>query len=144
MLSDMLVFLFVIAVFAAIAGGVLFFAQRAEAKRVNDIRAHQGEWGQGMCQWLIESNYRVSDPRVMGIMSKFQPWGPETCQKLLQKTIAIGHTDEMVRLALGNPTSMDDHTITEKDEKIRWIYGVPRQGAVYIWFKNGKVTKIKQ
>jgi hypothetical protein len=123
---------------------IWYSGKKAEEKRVSEILAHQGEWGEEMCQWLIRNRYKLSEPRTMAIMNNFQAWGKETCQKLLQKTIAVGSTAEMVGLSLGRPTSMDEKTLTEKDEKIRWIYGVPRQGATYIWFKNGKVTKIKQ
>ena len=73
-----------------------------------------------------------------------QEWGKETCQGLLQNQLAINDTDEMVRLALGEPTSIDQKHTTDKDNKFRWIYGTPRKGAVYIWFENGKVKKIKQ
>ena len=114
-----------------------------EQARVEDIQSHQSEWGEDMCNWLVQNKFTLSNARVAGIMQKFDEFGAETCQNLLQQKIGIGYTDEMVRLSLGEPTSVDNKEITEKWEKFRWIFGVPRQGAVYIWFKDGKVTKIK-
>lgn len=131
--------------FVIILLGLAWYAsKKGEEKRVNEIQAHSGEWGDEMCQWLIQNKYRATDPRTIAIMNKYQEWGKETCQKILQSKFSIGDTDEMVSLALGKPSSIDEQTITEKDVKFRWIYGTPRQGATYIWFKNGKVTKIKQ
>jgi hypothetical protein len=77
-------------------------------------------------------------------MQKYQAWGKDTCQRLLLKRIAIGGVAIMVILAFGRPTSIDEKVATAKDSKYRWIYGTPRQGATYVWFKNDRVTKIKQ
>jgi hypothetical protein len=118
--------------------------KKREEERVQGIMSHKDEWGDDMCQWLIEGRYTLADARVKGILDNWQPLGQEKCQRLLHKTIAIGDTDNMVRLALGEPTSIDEQTITERDSKFRWIYGVPRRGATYVWFRHGQVTKIKQ
>ena len=53
-------------------------------------------------------------------------------------------TDKMVKLSLGEPTSIDNREISDRGEKFRWIYGIPRKGAAYIWFKDCVVTKIRQ
>lgn len=115
-----------------------------EKKRVEEILSHQSEWGHGVCQWLIKSKFNLSTPRTKKIMSKFQEWGENTCMELLNKRIAIDMTVEMITLSLGEPNNIDNKEVTAKDEKYRYIYGVPRQGATYVWFKNGRVTKIKQ
>jgi hypothetical protein len=78
------------------------------------------------------------------ILSHNNEWGSATCQMVLDRKIKLGMTVEMVTLALGTPTTVDEKIITEKDKSFRWIYGIPRQGATYLWFKNGQVTKIKQ
>lgn len=91
-----------------------FWKKQAEENRVARILAHQGEWG------------------------------TDTCQQLIQEKICIGMTDDMVMMSFGKPTSIDSKELSTRDEKSRWIYGVPRKGATYIWFKNGKVTKIRQ
>lgn len=82
--------------------------------------------------------------RVEEILTHQSEWGEETCKKLVQKSIAIKMTEEMVKLSLGTPKEIDEKEITERNEKFRWVYGTPRQGATYIWFKDGIVTKIKQ
>lgn len=115
-----------------------------EEKRVQGILFHKNEWGDEMCQWLIDNDIDTSNQATLEILNNLQDWGKETCQDLLKRRISIGMTSEMVALAVGDPTSIDDRVVSEKEEKYRWIYGTPRQGATYIWFKNGIVTKIKQ
>jgi Ca2+/Na+ antiporter len=118
--------------------------QRAEEERIKTILDHKGEWGDSMCQWLADGRYSLTDSRTAAIMNNFVTLGQDTCQRLLQKTIAIGDSPNSVMLALGEPRTVDEQVTTEKENKFRWIYGFPRQGATYIWFKNGKVTKIKE
>jgi len=69
-------------------------------------------------------------------------WGKETCQKLINKTISIDMTQDMVRLSLGKPAQIDSIEVTASSKKERWVYGTRGQAA-YIWFKDGKITKIK-
>jgi hypothetical protein len=115
----------------------------AEEERVKAILEHKDEWGDVMCSWLVNKRYSLTDSRARSIMYNFAALGQETCIRLLQKTVAIGDSSGLVRLAWGEPTSVDEEVITEKENRYRWIYGVPRRGARYIWFKNGKVIKIK-
>jgi hypothetical protein len=65
-----------------------------------------------------------------------------TCAKLINKTISIDMTQDMVRLSLGKPAQIDGTEVTPSSKKVRWVYGIRGQAA-YIWFKDGKVTKIK-
>jgi hypothetical protein len=106
--------------------------------------AHHEEWGDAMCQWLIENNVNLDDKRAEGILTRFDQWGEDICQLLIERRICLGMTDDMLRLALGEPTTIDQEEVSERGEKFRWIYGVPRRGATYIWFRDGKVTKFKQ
>lgn len=115
-----------------------------EGRRADEILAHREEWGEEMCEWLVDNRFRITDPRTREIMDKYQEWGKDLCQRLLLKRIGIRDTREMVRLALGAPTHVDEQLITERGGRFRWVYGKPRQRPTYIWFKNGYVTKIKQ
>ena len=117
---------------------------KAEENRVSQILANQSEWGVEMCQWLINNKHDATSLRISEIMSNFRDWGQDTCQKLIRRSIDIDMTVEMVKLAIGKPYEIDNKVKTAKDEKYRFIYGIPRQGATYIWFKNDKVVKIKQ
>jgi hypothetical protein len=118
--------------------------KEVEDNRVNEILAHREEWGEEMCQWLVDNRFRITDPRTREIMNRYQDWGNELCQRLLRKRIGIRDTREMVKLALGAPTRVDEQLITERGGRFRWVYGKPKQRPTYIWFKNGYVTKIKQ
>lgn len=129
-----------IAVFIALAW---YSNKITEQKRVASILEHKGEWGDDMCQWLIGGKYRLTDIRTAVIMKNYGELGQDACQRLLQKKIIIGDSADAVKLAWGAPSGTDEQVISEKDNKFRWIYGVPRKGASYVWFKNGKVTKIK-
>lgn len=115
-----------------------------EEKRVEEILAHSKEWGEKMCSWLIENKIYLSDTRIDRIMSQHNSLGSETCQNLIQRKISIGMKAELVILSLGSPTTVDNEEVTARSEKFRWVFGTPRQGAIYIWFKDGVATKIKQ
>ncbi|MBV6396888.1 MAG: hypothetical protein HFACDABA_02490 [Anaerolineales bacterium] len=118
--------------------------KEAEEKRVEEILAHKAEWGEEMCQWLIEKGINTTQERVVEIMKQIDTFKVETCRNLIERKILLGMTDEMVRLSLGKPTSIDNKEVSAQTEKFRWIYGIPRRGATYISFKDGKVTNIKQ
>ncbi|VAW42892.1 hypothetical protein MNBD_CHLOROFLEXI01-2192 [hydrothermal vent metagenome] len=89
-------------------------------------------------------HFRIDGLFIIPKMPNGSKWGEEMCQSLIQKKVALGMTDEMVRLSLGEPTNIDNREISDKGEKFRWIYGIPRRGTAYIWFKDGVVTKIRQ
>jgi hypothetical protein len=117
--------------------------KHAEEERIKAIFEHEAEWGDVMCHWLVSGQCSLTDNRTAEIMNNFATLGQDTCQRLLQKIIAIGDSSTAVMLALGEPTSVDEQLVTEKEIRSRWVYGVPRKGAKYVWFKNGKVIKIK-
>lgn len=82
--------------------------------------------------------------RKEAVMAHQSEWGDVTCQTILERDIDLGMTEEMVRLAWGEPTTTEMKEVTVKGSKTRWIYGVPRKGARYIWFTNGEVSRIRQ
>jgi hypothetical protein len=129
-----------------IIGGVvlwLYLKKKKEKERIQEINKHLGTWGKSYCDWLIINKYNLNDERISKVSNKVCEWGEEIVKNLIIKRIGIGMTDEMVFYSLGRPTNVDMKEISEKGEKFRWVYGVPRQGASYIWFKDKKVTKIK-
>jgi hypothetical protein len=115
-----------------------------ENNRVQGILAHKSEWGNDMCQWMIDNNINPYKPSTINIMNRYPDWGRDNCQRLLQQRIEPGMTDQMIIAAYGNPPVIDERETTAKDERYRYVYGRPRRGATYIWFKNSVVTKIKQ
>jgi len=118
--------------------------KKAEENRIAEIEAHRMEWGDELTQWLIYEGIDASESRVSAVLNHVEIWGIQKVMALIKKQISIGFTYTMVRLSLGKPTSIDNEEITEKWHKFRYIYGVPRQGATNIWFKDGIVTKIKR
>lgn len=115
-----------------------------EDSRVQGILAHRKEWGNEMCQWMIDNRVNPYKPSAINIMNRYRDWGGDNCQRLLQQKIEPGMTDEMIIAAYGNPPVIDERETTAKDERYRYVYGRPRRDATYIWFKNGVVTRIKQ
>lgn len=101
-----------------LAGGgvapvIAIFSLVNESRRRARIKAHEGEWGADVCQHLIA------------------------------KRIGPGMTKAMVAASWGNPDNVDEKEITSKSQRERWVYGTPRRGANYIWFKDGIVSKVK-
>lgn len=87
---------------------------------------------------------RIEEKRLRFI-AKLQPiWGEDICRLLAQKKIEIGMTKEMVICAWGRPHKVDSEELTEKFEKIRWVYGKPRINASYVTFKNNLVVSIRK
>jgi hypothetical protein len=118
--------------------------QVREEERVAKIMTREGEYGKKMCQWLIDEQVDLLLGRDAEIMRKWDEYGEENCKDLIYQKIRPGMIDEMVKLSLGEPDTIDNREEASCSQKYRWIYGVPRQGATYIWFRNGKVTKVKQ
>lgn len=114
-----------------------------EAARVENIESKEDAWGKSICDYLIEADGDVDSERVAGIMSRVGEWGQDDCLALLQRRLSTGMSDEMIRASLGDPPTIDMQDISEKVKKYRWVYGKPRVNAVYIWFKDDKVTRIK-
>lgn len=83
------------------------------------------------------------DERRGIIRTREGEWGKDVCESLIARQIQLEMTQEMVQLAWGRPSSIDEKEVTQKNTKERWIYGQPRRGANYVWFTNGKVSKIK-
>jgi hypothetical protein len=81
--------------------------------------------------------------RQAEIVSHRDLWGDAICALIIKKSISVDMTQEMVLLSWGLPRSKDQHEITKSGTKIRWVYGIPRQNARYIWFKGNVVVKIK-
>lgn len=86
---------------------------------------------------------RKEQERTEAILARRHRWSEETCKLLLEKRIRLGMTQEMVSLAWGKPPYVDQEETTAKSKKERWVYGRPRVNARYVWFKNGRVSKIK-
>jgi type II secretory pathway pseudopilin PulG len=119
-------------------------AREREQNRIAAIEANREEWGDEICDHLIGTGQAVDDARVQGILSRLDEWGHETCLPLLKRSIGIGMTAEMVKASLGEPDTIDNRDVSASGEKYRWIYGVPRHGATYIWFKDDEVVRIRQ
>jgi hypothetical protein len=83
--------------------------------------------------------------RREAILAHLPQWGEAVCQIIIERKIAPNMTREMVKLAWGMPKTIDQTETTAKGlVKERWVYGQPRKGANYIYFTDGKVAKIKQ
>lgn len=92
-----------------------------------------------------EDKKRRIEAKRLAFIEKLRPlWGDEVCDLITDKKVEIGMSKEMVLVAWGKPHKVDSAEITERFEKIRWVYGKPRINASYLTFKDGVVTSIKQ
>jgi len=132
---------------AGIAVFVRSYNENVRAKRqqrIDAIRANQAAWGDDICEHLIQTGQAAADARVHGVLAHIDDWGEETCLQLLKRSIGTGMSAEMVKASLGEADKIDNQDVSASGRKYRWIYGVPRHGAAYIWFKDDKVVRIKQ
>jgi hypothetical protein len=97
----------------------------------------------GLGPLVVINSIRRENARKAAIQNHAAEWGADICQTLINKNIRVDMTEEMVRLAWNNPSYVDDVEITKNGKRERWVYGTPRRGANYVWFKNSVVTKIK-
>jgi hypothetical protein len=131
--------------------GLIIWTSRATAKRQAEreaarraaIKEMRPAWGDAICDYLIAQKKDVDDADIARIMVHLEEWGPEMCLMLLEKRLALDMHADMVRAALGEPTTIDNREISRSGKKYRWVYGIPRQNATYIWFKNDQVERIK-
>lgn len=71
-------------------------------------------------------------------------WGDYFTQVVTEKSLVPDMTPIMVQLSWARPNAIYQQQITKTGiNKERWVYGIPRRGARYIYFTNGKVSKIQ-
>lgn len=93
--------------------------------------------------FLIWAEVQANRRRRAAIMAHAGEWGAQIIEAILARRLAIDMNTDMVQLSWGRPNYVDEKEVTSKSTKERWVYGQPRRGARYVWFANGKVTKIK-
>lgn len=82
--------------------------------------------------------------RQQTINQHYADWGEWICQHLINNEVVPGMTEEMVKLALGENYDADEKEVSPSGKlRYRWVYGVKRRNAVYVWFEDGKVKKVK-
>ncbi len=87
---------------------------------------------------------QIEEERRAKILEHESTWGKSICESIISRKIGIDMTQEMVKLAWGQPSDIDQKEISKTGKsKERWVYGIPRRGANYVWFADGKVSKIK-
>jgi hypothetical protein len=148
MILDLVFFIVSMGGFMAMALWVMRYDRKRKAQtrkeRVDAIRAKEGVWGKAICDLLIFRGFTVDDPKVNSILARLKEWGEDTCKSLLENDFTLGMTKEMVRVVLGSPHKIDNEDISRSSKNERWIYGRPCQDAVYIWFSNEEVTRIRR
>ena len=117
-------------------------SSKQETRSAESILSHKNEWGDEWCKWLIDNKIKA-DTRLISIMAYLNDLDDEIIVKLLLKKVDIGFNQEMVKLSWGEPANIDQKEITTKKRKERWVYGIPRKNARYLYFQNDIVTKIK-
>ena len=113
-------------------GVFVYYAMIVPGQRLMDDAAHRAEQ---RSIWDGERRIEIEKCRLL--------WGDEICDHLINRWVGLGMTEEMLRLSWGSPTYIDSKEFSSKGSACRWVYGIPRRGAKYVWFKNGKVQKIK-
>lgn len=95
--------------------------------------------------WFLEGEDRKKEKeRVELIESQRGQWGDQYCDRLIQKKVANGMTEEMVKAGLGDRYEVDqEESLASGRLRYRWVYGSKWSNARYIWFEEGRVIKYK-
>lgn len=65
-------------------------------------------------------------------------WGKDLCDTLVERKISVGMTKEMILLALGRPSAVDQKEVTAKGlTRERWVYGALEKARVIFISKMG-------
>lgn len=92
----------------------------------------------------LQKRRENEEKRTAFIRSKLSEWGQEFVDTALAGDVAIGMSPEMAKAAWGEPSTVDEKETTAKKSKERWVYTTTGRAMNYIWFTDGKVTKIKE
>lgn len=111
--------------------------RRLEAERIAAIEDHRREWGETLCEVLIQQHIPL-DKRTENIMAHLDEWGKDLCATLLQGKVELKMTEEMVRLAWGAPDAVEE--LTESGGKSHWLYEQGDDHTAQIWFTDGRVS----
>ena len=84
----------------------------------------------------IDPKHPEFDPAK--VVASFRRWENEPFVKFWLTVRKLGAAHPFI------PQRIASLTLWAKGEKYRWIYGVPRHGAAYIWFKDDEVVRIRQ
>ena len=81
--------------------------------------------------------------RRRAIKSYLGEWGVDICKAVYMRKVMLDMNQDMVLMSWGKPIEIDQKSINSKSVKERWVYGIKRKNASYVYFSNGKVTKIQ-
>src|SRR5689334_15740641 len=112
--------------------GLFFLAREGAAKRAELEKKRLKA-----LEELAEKARQREERRKAAVLKNRVTWGDEVCKAIIAKKVAPHMTPEMVILAWGEPSSIDQKEITARGKtKERWVYGTPRRGANYVYFKD--------
>lgn len=111
-----------------------------EQARLNEIEANAARLRQ-----KLEAAYAAREKRRLELIEQMRgEWGDELCERLINKKVTLDMNQRMVASSWGKPDEVDQKTVSKTGiDRERWVYGEPRKGAQYVYFKNGLVDKIQ-
>ncbi len=89
----------------------------------------------------IEINNLYIKRRAKQINENIVEWGEEVCRAVVNREIQPDMPKEMVLLAWGHPTLIENQEVIKDLFTERWVYKASSK-SFYVWFTNGKVNKI--
>lgn len=92
-----------------------------------------------------ERHYSAQRRVQLAAIARKNGWTGAAYDQVLNGHIGEGMNQDMVLLAWGGPTSIDNRLTTPAGARVeRWIYRSPQDDAVqYVWFADGRVVRIE-
>lgn len=115
-----------------------------ERNRVKSILDEKLYLGEAFSEWMIQNKVDIYHPRINHLLSKINDWGNTIVQALIENEIAIGMTEEMVRLSLGDPNQIMSQEYNEDGNMVNWVYNSNENNIIGIWIKDGVVINIER
>lgn len=130
----------IIALVVGIGGGALVFLLRRGRQRTPDQAQGQGipAAGETTRQYAAERQAQLS------AIAEEKGWSPAAYDHVLRGRINAGMNQEMVLLAWGGPSAIDNRRTGPGGAPVeRWVYHFPDGAVQYIWFANGRVVEVR-
>ncbi len=128
---------FVVVIAAAIGIGGALAVYRWRRGRVPS-------WADAPALGTLSHQYAAERQTQLAAIAEEKGWSSSAYDHVLRGRIDAGMNQEMVLLAWGGPSAIDNRRTGPGGAPVeRWIYHFPDGAVQYIWFAEGRVVEVR-